>query len=168
MKEIDTTIPGDYILITHNSDFNVTSETEQRIGKLPKLVHWYGQNMEPRNMRTAIPIGLENRHWGNVNQAYYIGIGSGVTKKSSLATANYRPRNRERKVLLEMLKSADFDWVDTPGWYEKDSSVKKIDPTLPRHQAWLSTQAEYKFAISPVGNGIDCHRTWEMILIGTM
>ena len=36
------------------------------------------------------------------------------------------------------------------------------------HEAWLKQQAEYKFAISPPGNGIDCHRTWEMILIGVV
>ena len=28
--------------------------------------------------------------------------------------------------------------------------------------------ASYKFAISPEGNGIDCHRTWECLYLGVI
>ncbi|EJK70677.1 hypothetical protein THAOC_07944, partial [Thalassiosira oceanica] len=53
--------------------------------------------------------------------------------------------------------------VHTPG-----HGYGNLDPDLPAHEAWLRKQASYKFAISPPGNGIDCHRTWEMILVGVV
>ena len=63
-----------------------------------------------------------------------------------------------------MLKSTD--WVDTPE-YGYDSSIG-IGIAALKHKAWLRKQAEYKFVISPRGNSIDCHQTWEMILIGVV
>jgi hypothetical protein len=36
---------------------------------------------------------------------------------------------------------------------------------LPRMTSW-SRQADFMFVVSPEGMGIDCHRTWEAILLG--
>ncbi|MCH9612158.1 MAG: hypothetical protein S4CHLAM102_06420 [Chlamydiia bacterium] len=36
---------------------------------------------------------------------------------------------------------------------------------LPRYQLWRK-KAEYAFSISPPGNGLDCHRTWEDLALG--
>lgn len=77
-------------------------------------------------------------------------------------TASFRPRNAERRALLRALVA--YDWVDTPG----HGYAPVPDALLPGHAAWLRRQATYKFALSPPGNGIDCHRTWEMILVGVL
>ena len=34
-----------------------------------------------------------------------------------------------------------------------------------RSQSW-KTMVNYKYVISPHGNGLDCHRTWESIALG--
>jgi len=57
-----------------------------------------------------------------------------------------------------MLQNAE--WADTPKFGYHGSILT--------HEAWLEQQAKYKFAISPLGNGIDCHRTWEMMLVGVI
>ena len=36
---------------------------------------------------------------------------------------------------------------------------------IPRTQTWLN-MLEYAFVLSPFGNGMDCHRTWEALLCG--
>jgi hypothetical protein len=36
---------------------------------------------------------------------------------------------------------------------------------LPRTATWLN-MANYSFVLSPFGNGMDCHRTWEALLCG--
>jgi hypothetical protein len=36
---------------------------------------------------------------------------------------------------------------------------------LPRTQTW-KTMTEFAFVLSPFGNGMDCHRTWEALLCG--
>ena len=159
LMKIDNVIPGNYIIVSHNSDFSVSSDLLRQAKTLPKLVHWYGQNIEGGDIQTTIPIGLSNHHWGVMHPKYYTDIPD--IPKRLLATANFNPRNSERKVLLDKLQS--LSWVDTPGfgYLNKNASISN-------HETWLRQQAEYKFAFSPVGNGIDCHRTWEMILIGVI
>jgi hypothetical protein len=36
---------------------------------------------------------------------------------------------------------------------------------IPRTQTWRN-MLEYAFVLSPFGNGMDCHRTWEALLCG--
>jgi hypothetical protein len=36
---------------------------------------------------------------------------------------------------------------------------------LPRAKTW-ENQAGYAFVVSPHGNGLDCHRTWEALVLG--
>jgi len=36
---------------------------------------------------------------------------------------------------------------------------------LPRHKLW-EKKGQYVFSISPHGNGLDCHRTWEDLILG--
>ncbi len=37
--------------------------------------------------------------------------------------------------------------------------------TIPRYRSW-ELQTEFKFVLSPNGQGIDCHRTWEALILG--
>jgi hypothetical protein len=36
---------------------------------------------------------------------------------------------------------------------------------LKRYDSWKK-QSEYAFVVSPHGNGLDCHRTWEALCLG--
>lgn len=36
---------------------------------------------------------------------------------------------------------------------------------MPRTELW-KRKGEYAFSISPHGNGLDCHRTWEDLVLG--
>ena len=158
--KIDDVIPGAYILVTHNSDFGANTDGVQ--GKversLSKLVWWYGQNIPSGESRTTIPIGLENLRWNHQFPSYYSGMEQ--QEKSFLATASFSPRNVERENLLQKLIASP--WVDTPGFGYKAST------TTPEHEAWLREQTKYRFVFSPPGNGMDCHRTWEMVLVGVI
>ena len=33
------------------------------------------------------------------------------------------------------------------------------------YESYLKTLSTYKYSISPKGNGIDCHRTWEALYL---
>ena len=48
----------------------------------------------------------------------------------------------------------------------QDGEKKKSREEL--HYSYLMDVAQYKFAYSPEGNGIDCHRTYELILLGVI
>ena len=36
---------------------------------------------------------------------------------------------------------------------------------IPRNKTW-ENQISYSFVLSPHGNGLDCHRTWEALVLG--
>jgi len=46
-----------------------------------------------------------------------------------------------------------------------DSQVIDHGPWMPRGMLW-KTKIDYAFSISPHGNGLDCHRTWEDLALG--
>ena len=72
-------------------------------------------------------------------------------------------RSRSPTSLTSRVNNSRLTQVHTPG-----HGYGNLDPALPAHEAWLRAQATYKFAISPPGNGVDCHRTWEMVLVGVV
>jgi len=57
--------------------------------------------------------------------------------------------------------------------YNRKDAIKSIPNELiyfqqdkiPRIETWKK-QSEYAFVISPLGNGMDCHRTWEALCLG--
>jgi hypothetical protein len=40
------------------------------------------------------------------------------------------------------------------------------EPTRPDNLTSWKNQTEFAFVISPHGNGLDCHRTWEALVLG--
>lgn len=138
-----------FILITHNSD--LLSGQEKNIYNNKNLIKWYGQNMIPNyeiNKMVGIPIGLENSQWKgydhNICKKYKNNI------KENLLYFNFSLNtNTERASIENSLYENGFTKNESKDWenYIKD----------------LST---HKFAVSPEGNGIDCHRVWECIYVG--
>lgn len=44
-------------------------------------------------------------------------------------------------------------------------NIDRLEKLMPRHALWR-LKGEYAFSISPHGNGLDCHRTWEDLTLG--
>ncbi len=137
-------LPQDpFILITHNSDRGVEDRHLPYLD-CPQLIHWYGQNINTRHPKlSAIPIGLCNfgplSTLNAIRQKQYA--------KTRLVYACYRTGTNE----------------DERRACEKKTRV----PNLKRRPArtYLKEMAESYFVISPNGNGIDTHRTWEALYL---
>jgi len=147
-------IRGRYTLITHNSDENVTEELAALADE--KLVAWYAQNLlVPHSKISPIPIGLENLHHYN----------NGLIKDfSRLRKQTYVKRNR----ILHSFKVATNPSIRQ----SLDDSLKR-HPLVDRVSGVLAYYyrrilCKYKFVVSPPGNGIDCHRTWEAMYFGVV
>jgi len=74
----------------------------------------------------------------------------------------YAPLKGHRQVAIEAAKFAT----------QLPKSVQPIKTHIctARHclETYLRTMRQYKFVLSPVGNGIDCHRTWEALMMGAI
>jgi len=133
----------EFIMVSHDSDNGVTIDFLPYI-ELPQIIHWYGQNLEISHPKlTGIPIGLCN--FGD--HATLRKTQKRNLPKTRLVYANYCVRNnpKERGACSEKTKIPN--------------SIR-----LPYYQ-YIREMAQSYFVLSPNGNGIDCHRTWEALYL---
>lgn len=149
-----------------------------------KIIHIFAQNCDyngPTKKVSHMPIGIDF-HSVYLNKGGFWGM------------PQISPRQQE-SVMKEILKSSpptgerilkafvDFQHKDTMRSGDQQMYIRfgedrtsifnrllptnLIDhgPKLPRHDLWR-TKGKYAFSISPHGNGLDCHRTWEDLYLG--
>jgi hypothetical protein len=138
-----------FILVTHNSDY--MSGERNRILINPLLIKWYGQNMNVISDKTeGIPIGFENKMWNRTNFEIIDKYKTNI--KQNLLYLNFSLHtNQNRNYVLHNLLLQNFEKNNNKPWNE-----------------YIEELSQYKFAISPEGNGIDCHRTWECLYLGVI
>jgi hypothetical protein len=138
-----------FILITHNGDF--CSGQNDILLNNPLLIKWYGQNMNKIHDKTyGIPIGLENKIWKRTNFNLIQNFSNNT--KTKLLYLNFSLNtNPQRKDIMKELLNKGF--------------IKNQQLTWDKYIEDLSY---YKFAVSPHGNGYDCHRTWECLYLGVI
>jgi hypothetical protein len=146
-----------YILLTHNSDYSVPREFGYILDD-PKLIAWFGQNVEGYSHPKLhpIPIGIANSHWGH-GSIETVALMQKKTKgcgKNMLLYMNFSPSTYHvlRPYVFNLFYDKPFCVVSSP----KDFGLYLVDV------------AHSKFVISPRGNGLDCHRTWEALYMGAI
>lgn len=148
-NEIVTSLNTKFVLITHYGDKEVG--LHNKILRHPLLIKWYGQNMRIISDKTLpIPIGLENNYWKRTNILTIKQHFSNSKEKLLYLNFSLNTNPKRSKIMNILLqngfnKNKKLDW----GSYIKDLS-------------------KHKFCISPEGNGIDCHRTWECLYLGVI
>jgi hypothetical protein len=151
-------INNSFILITHNSDNSVPTDQKSRLGD-KKILAWYASNPDIRNHSKLfpIPIGLANTRWqkGNLDTFTY-------------AFQKHRKPWANRTTLLYVnfnLNTNQGSRRDALTQAKKLKHVQIINKPVP-FTTYLEQVGNAKFVLSPPGNGLDCHRTWEALLLG--
>ncbi len=146
-----------YILITHNSDDHVPGKCARYLDD-DKLIAWFGQNKDNCNhpKMHSIPIGLANKCWahGDVDIFKKMQNVPTLCERNFLLYMNFSVGTfyEERSKVADLFKNNSYCYVSPP----KELSV------------YLEDLALSKFVLSPRGNGLDCHRTWEALLMGAI
>jgi len=163
-----------------------------RILQNPKVISWYGVNVVALHPKLKhLPLGnkwnwrstdyhSEDGHKGpmvailaklaadpaaNFELQRTNLLFAQMTVESS-DNAQYAPSKGHRRVAVEAAKFAT----------RLPKSVQPIETRIcantPQHvtafESYLWTMRQYKFVLSPVGGGIDCHRTWEALMMGAI
>ena len=98
----------------------------------------------------CLPIGLENQIQNRTQFKIIDNFKSNT--KSKLLYLNFNLNtNPNRNHIMNKLLSKNFKKNDNKKWNE-----------------YMQELSEYRFAISPQGNGVDCHRTWECLYLGVI
>lgn len=150
-------IQNKYFLITHNSDAGVPGIFEAYLND-EKIILWFGQNPTIMNHPKFIPlpIGLANNHWPY-----------GKTQVFDLVL--HHPFNDPKQYLMGI----NFHTTTNPSlrktvynYFSQKSFCTLIYATS--HQTYLELIQQSKFILSPEGDGLDCYRTWEALLMGSI
>ena len=164
---IHPNISSPYVLVTHNCDLGIPNDPRKAneleagydyaaVLTESKILAWFGQNPNLIHHKIIpVPIGFSNPKWGYSDGSHYRSLAPLAPdflspNRDCLLYAHFGGDNPEREKL-----KAHFDWAT---WPVGRSS----------HKGFLEKMTRCKFVLSPPGNGIDCHRTWEAMAMGAI
>ncbi|HBR70713.1 TPA: hypothetical protein DIC20_01360 [Candidatus Dependentiae bacterium] len=150
-------IKNNFILITHNSDYSAPQNYSAYLDD-SRIIKWFAQNVEiySHPKLIPIPIGLENRYKSR-----------GAQIKRIEAFISQYTKNTARNI---------FVYANIANTHPNRSTLKALLSSQ-RHICWserkpffhyLKDLSRSIFVLSPSGHGLDCHRTWEALLLGAI
>jgi hypothetical protein len=142
-----------FILVSHNEDNNIT-ESYTSLANSDKVIKWFAQNLMMNHPKLSwIPIGLPNSMWKSGNLSIFVNkitLTQYIQKESYIHFFFLMHTNpKERELCKAKLEEKGL-----------------VFSTLLPYEVYLDSILHYKWGISPDGNGIDCHRTWEYLYMG--
>ena len=139
-------------ILTHQSDKSITKKL---FDKKPKCIStWFGINVDYDNENLIpIPIGLSNNHPKNVNFENLELKPNTVKEELLYLNFNIQTNEKHRKNLYD--KFAIYDWA----------TVEKAELSI---ESYVENLTAHKYSLCPWGNGLDTHRFWESIYLGTI
>lgn len=142
------------VVITHNGDYAVDDE---KIKYFKNLKYWFGQNIISTDPRAIpIPIGLENDYiyYGKPNKKIYLFEKSKVNfKPSKLCYLNCN------------IQTYPIDRLSAYNYFQNQTWCTTKSHNSISYAEFCNDILDHKFIISPRGNGLDCHRTWEALYL---
>jgi hypothetical protein len=140
----------DFVLVTHNSDYPVDLEIARHLRRR-RLRAWFAANVALRHAKLhPIPLGIANPHWPEGDTEALRRVRDAALPKTRLFDTSYAIETNER---------------------ERRYCVEQTGLEPPPRQpfgAYLEQLASAYFCIAPRGNGLDTHRTWEALYVGTI
>ena len=186
------TISVPFKLITNNSDYTLPRDFQNEMNILlenPYLIHWYAQNCTLTHPKvTRIPIGMDYHSLhiepprlkfmsSVMSSALQHPNGWGLRKPARMQEIDlFNIKNQSKPFYERELKAyANFHFFMTMGYAVQDrpaayNTISKdlvfYEPVKAQRNVCWSHMIQYSFVVSPHGNGLDCHRTWEALALG--
>jgi hypothetical protein len=162
-----------FILVTGDNDLSINKESLgnclQNLLDNPLVVAWYAQNRDHDHPKLhSLPIGINiHNQWTNPLQwgGGFILPAFQELQLKTIAEAAEPLNDREAKIFCNWHFSLDrADRRALSEVIDKSICFFQTEP-MPMSDTW-ELQARYQFVLSPHGVGLDCHRTWEALIIG--
>jgi hypothetical protein len=160
-----------FILLSGDSDTTVPHDVfneARQILQHPLLIRWYSQNCTAEGKLFNLPIGLD---FHTLERGPYF-WGPKQTIESQVQDLQLIRNSGPKEKLIKCYSNFHF-LVTTRYGQDRIQAIHKIDPKLvyyepqrcTRNNSW-NNMVKFKYVISPHGNGLDCHRTWEALFLG--
>ena len=147
-----TQFKNKFNLILHNSDDDLNKIKLDLLKKIKNLNKIYSKNCLVEDEKVVpLPIGLANScwPWGD-EKIFQEKLKNKQTNKDKLVFCNFTlsggERDKDRTQCFESVLKNKIEVLEKKPFGD-----------------YLSDLQQYKYVISPEGNGVDCHRTWEAL-----
>jgi hypothetical protein len=149
-----------YLIISGNSDYPITNDLVDYYR--PQI--WYAiNNKTMRENVFSLPLGITNNTNESILHPVYgnldcmIQVMNEIITKKKLVYMNFNINTYyERRNVWELFK--DKEWV----------TIGQITNTIEGRTQFLQQIKEHSFVLCPRGNGIDTHRLWETLYMGSI
>jgi hypothetical protein len=162
-------VTGDCDEIVPNDCFDNINDFEEFINS-DKIIHWYAQNCIVNHPKlSGIPIGLDYHTVKRQDHPWSRKM-SPLCQEQQLLDVNKIPFTER---IIACYSNFHFSIEGARFGYDRKDVIKNVPKDLvfyepskcPRLKCW-ENQVKYAFVLSPHGNGLDCHRTWEALCLG--
>lgn len=161
-------LKNEVILITGNSDYSITKDMFSFAPK--NIKKWFAQNCEVENsIVEGLPLGLENSIACNLPGHGYVWDHALEKPKKIASTEEKSPTKKvyanfsldthpSRGKVSDLCKSLNFITCD---FSNNHSTINKRS-----YDDYLNSIKDHDMVVCPRGNGVDCHRIWEVLYLG--
>lgn len=165
------------VLISGSSDYTTpddiftTQDEFIQFVENPKILHWFVENcVYKHNKITNFPIGLDY-HTIYTCPIYWSAQKTPIEQESELQEIILQAVPFHQREFAIYSNCHFLTWTKFGG--DRKIAIETIPPELlilenspiERIETWKK-QIKYAFVLSPHGNGLDCHRTWEALILG--
>ncbi len=162
VEQVHDLIPSPYVLITCDVGSWIPNPSHMKLAYDPKVICWFAKNMTLTNHSKLfqLPMGQFYYLWAhgiepaldNLNQ-----IAQTPRDKDVLLYLNHTERNHGRRILV-----ADKFW-------NQSFCLNRNRPRQPvSFEQFWDEASRSKFVLSPLGLEVDCTRTWECFVLGSI
>lgn len=187
LNEALPSVKEPFVLVINDGDESFPSDilSHKQIEKIledERIIAIFAQNCNYQGPSTKvhhIPIGIDFHSiaYGDGKWGIPRSSPQQQQKKLNSIISNLKPTNQRKKRAF-----VDFQLTDTMARRHnlgqqpenrtmifnqivKSGLIDYSKKPLNRNQLW-TTKGDYAFSVSPHGNGLDCHRTWEDLALG--
>lgn len=146
------------VLVTHESDYKIS---QQVADSMPDNVrHWFAVNAVAEHPRLeGIPLGIGSPWYPHGDQAKLQELADSSRIVDNLAIAFYAlDTNMEERGPLTAA-------INQRPWCSNHVYLNHTQRPM-EWSEYLTLLRKHVFVLSPSGNGLDCHRTWEALYLG--
>lgn len=162
-------IKGQVTIVSNDGDESIGPQVFEFLNS-DKCKAWFSQNVDLKHPKLVpVPIGLD-LHTRMRTES----MSAAAQEDQLIQIRNSSLLWKDRKPLAH----ASFQFSDYRNHvygYDRKEALEELNKDvvmeqpvrMPREQMWKE-QSECKFVISPMGNGKDCHRTFEALVLGSV
>jgi len=168
-----------FVLLSGDSDLCVPKEAlnlqeTNTLLNSPYLIKWFLQNTQIQNnyKMVQMPIGLDyHTISNNPDSSWKLPNESHLPGAQELILVNIKEKSqpfyyRIPKIYVNFSKTNDRfkDRVNSVNGIPNKLMI--FNETFTKRTVNWNLMSKYAFVLSPFGNGMDCHRTWEALCLG--